>query len=182
MGIRLEGPQIEWARETGGEGGSHPSNIHDNGYALGTININGDTPVILTNEGPDMGGYVCVATIATAELCVYAYFHPALFILTTAAMHRWKVGQLRPGCKVQFKRISIEQARRLSNNVSLYLSDLTQFVSTFPQNVIRSLPLFLNTVKDDIGYSDPKLHTIPADGETGRPQVVFRQVCKAFHR
>ena len=70
MGIRLEGPQIEWARKSGGEGGSHPSNIHDNGYAFGTINVNGDTPVILTNEGPDMGGYVCVATVATAELYV----------------------------------------------------------------------------------------------------------------
>lgn len=68
MGIRLEGPQIEWARDSGGEGGSHPSNIHDNAYALGTINLNGDTPVILTNEGPDMGGYVCLATVATAEL------------------------------------------------------------------------------------------------------------------
>ncbi|TFY78522.1 hypothetical protein EWM64_g5490 [Hericium alpestre] len=57
MGLRLEGPKIAWARKTGGEGGSHPSNIHDNGYAFGSININGDTPVILTNEGPSMGGW-----------------------------------------------------------------------------------------------------------------------------
>nr|VWO94486.1 N/A [Ganoderma boninense] len=69
MGVRLEGPRIAWARENGGEGGSHPSNILDNGYAFGTINVNGDTPVILTNEGPDMGGYVCICTVASAELC-----------------------------------------------------------------------------------------------------------------
>ena len=68
MGVRLEGARIAWARENGGEGGSHPSNILDNGYAFGTVNINGDTPVILTNEGPDMGGYACVCTIASAEL------------------------------------------------------------------------------------------------------------------
>lgn len=68
MGIRLDGPKIDWARSSGGEGGSHPSNIHDNGYALGTINLNGDTPVILTNEGPDMGGCLCLCTIATADL------------------------------------------------------------------------------------------------------------------
>lgn len=68
MGVRLEGAQISWARTSGGEGGSHPSNIHDNGYALGTVNINGDTPVILTHEGPDMGGYVCMCTIASADL------------------------------------------------------------------------------------------------------------------
>ena len=67
MGIRLEGPPIDWARQNGGEGGSHPSNIHDNAYAVGTVNINGDTPVILTNEAPSMGGYVCVTTVASTE-------------------------------------------------------------------------------------------------------------------
>ena len=78
MGIRLEpadaeedgavsGPILDWARQDGGEGGSHPSNILDNGYARGSVNLNGDTPVILTNEGPSMGGYACVATIATAD-------------------------------------------------------------------------------------------------------------------
>lgn len=69
MGVRLEGPgQIHWARENGGEGGSHPSNILDNGYAFGAVNVNGDTPVILTHEGPDMGGYVCVCTVASADM------------------------------------------------------------------------------------------------------------------
>ena len=68
MGVRLEGARIAWARANGGEGGSHPSNILDNGYAFGTVNVNGDTPVILTHEGPDMGGYVCVCTVASADL------------------------------------------------------------------------------------------------------------------
>lgn len=76
MGIRLDPvldggssdtPVLQWARQNGGEGGSHPSNILDNGYARGTVNLNGDTPVILTNEGPSMGGYVCVSTIASAD-------------------------------------------------------------------------------------------------------------------
>ena len=34
-GIRLIGPKPEWAREDGGEAGLHPSNIHDNAYAIG---------------------------------------------------------------------------------------------------------------------------------------------------
>ena len=72
LGIRLEHPtsseKIQWARITGGEGGSHPSNILDNGYALGSVNVNGDTPVILSAEGPDMGGYLCLCTVATAEM------------------------------------------------------------------------------------------------------------------
>lgn len=60
-------PALEWARVNGGEGGSHPSNILDSGYALGSVNLNGDTPVILTNEGPSMGGYLCISTIATGD-------------------------------------------------------------------------------------------------------------------
>lgn len=74
MGIRLEAGSrepvhgIAWARSNGGEGGSHPSNIHDNGYALGSVNLNGDTPVLLTNEGPSMGGYLCVTTVASGDL------------------------------------------------------------------------------------------------------------------
>jgi len=72
LGIRLEAPtseeKIQWARDSGGEGGSHPSNILDNGYAPATVNINGDTPVILTNEGPDMGGYLCMCTVATSDM------------------------------------------------------------------------------------------------------------------
>lgn len=86
MGVRLEGPRIDWARTSGGEGGSHPSNIHDNGYALGTVNMNGDTPVILTNEGPDMGGYLCICTVATADLWVFCAVIISLHGLTSLAL------------------------------------------------------------------------------------------------
>lgn len=41
LGVRLEGPAPQWARNDGGEGGSHPSNVHDHVYALGTINFTG---------------------------------------------------------------------------------------------------------------------------------------------
>lgn len=41
MGIRLQGPKPQFARSSGGEGGSHPSNVHDHVYALGTINYTG---------------------------------------------------------------------------------------------------------------------------------------------
>lgn len=30
-GLRIDGPRIKWARENGGEGGSHPSNVLDQG-------------------------------------------------------------------------------------------------------------------------------------------------------
>jgi urea carboxylase len=91
-GIRLIGPKPVWAREDGGEAGLHPSNIHDNAYAVGTINFTGDMPVILGPDGPSLGGFVCPATIVQAEL--------------------WKVGQLHPGDKVRFSRLSPEEAAR----------------------------------------------------------------------
>jgi urea carboxylase len=92
-GIRLIGPKPEWARTDGGEAGLHPSNIHDNAYAVGTIDFTGDMPVILGPDGPSLGGFVCPATIVQAEL--------------------WKMGQLRPGDKVRFKRLSPAEAAGL---------------------------------------------------------------------
>ncbi len=83
-GIRLIGPKPEWARKDGGEAGLHPSNIHDNAYAIGTIDYTGDMPVILGPDGPSLGGFVCPATIASAE--------------------RWKMGQLKAGDKIRFVR------------------------------------------------------------------------------
>ena len=90
-GVRLIGPKPEWARSDGGEAGLHPSNIHDNAYAVGTIDFTGDMPVILGPDGPSLGGFVCPVTICLADL--------------------WKVGQLRPGDRVRFHAVSIEQRR-----------------------------------------------------------------------
>lgn len=89
-GVRLIGPKPKWARADGGEAGLHPSNIHDNAYAIGAIDFTGDMPVILGPDGPSLGGFVCPATIVRAE--------------------RWKVGQLRPGDKVRFRCITVEEA------------------------------------------------------------------------
>ena len=47
-GIRLIGPKPQWARADGGEAGLHPSNIHDNAYAIGAVDFTGDMPVILS--------------------------------------------------------------------------------------------------------------------------------------
>lgn len=93
LGVRLVGSKPLWARMDGGEAGLHPSNIHDCEYAIGSINFTGDTPVILTCDGPSLGGFVCLATIAKAEL--------------------WKVGQVKPGDKIYFKRLSFDQALTL---------------------------------------------------------------------
>ena len=89
-GIRLIGPKPKWARQDGGEAGLHPSNIHDNPYAIGTIDFTGDMPVILGLDGPSLGGFVCPATIIQAEL--------------------WKIGQLKPGDSIRFYCLSFAEA------------------------------------------------------------------------
>jgi urea carboxylase len=89
-GIRLIGPKPTWARTSGGEAGMHPSNIHDNAYAFGTVDFTGDMPVILGPDGPSLGGFVCPATVISADL--------------------WKLGQLRAGDKIRFIAVSIDDA------------------------------------------------------------------------
>ncbi|HEX4107298.1 MAG TPA: 5-oxoprolinase/urea amidolyase family protein [Solirubrobacteraceae bacterium] len=82
-GVRLIGPRPRWARPDGGEAGLHPSNIHDTPYAIGAIDMTGDTPIVLGPDGPSLGGFVCPATVTAGE--------------------RWKLGQLRPGDRVRFR-------------------------------------------------------------------------------
>jgi urea carboxylase len=89
-GVRLIGPKPRWARADGGEAGLHPSNIHDNAYAIGAIDFTGDMPIILGPDGPSLGGFVCPAVVVRDEL--------------------WKLGQLRPGDRVRFRRLSLAEA------------------------------------------------------------------------
>ena len=89
-GIRLIGPKPAWARADGGEAGLHPSNIHDNAYAVGAIDFTGDMPILLGPDGPSLGGFVCPAVITKYDL--------------------WKMGQLQPGDRVKFLRADDEPA------------------------------------------------------------------------
>ncbi|MDD4887969.1 MAG: urea carboxylase, partial [Thiomonas sp.] len=92
-GVRLIGPKPRWARSDGGEAGLHPSNIHDNAYAVGSIDFTGDMPILLGPDGPSLGGFVCPGVVVAADL--------------------WKLGQLRPGNTVRFVPVSLDEAARL---------------------------------------------------------------------
>lgn len=102
-GIRLIGPKPTWARATGGEAGMHPSNIHDNAYAFGTIDFTGDMPVILGPDGPSLGGFVCPATVIHADL--------------------WKLGQLKAGDSVRFQPVTHADAVAITKQ---QLNDIEQ--------------------------------------------------------
>ena len=90
LGYRLEGPKPQFARKDGGEGGRHPSNVPDYAYAIGTVNFTGDMPVILTVDGPSLGGFVSLATVTTSEL--------------------WKIGQAKPHDFIRFRKLTVDEA------------------------------------------------------------------------
>jgi urea carboxylase len=91
-GVRLIGPKPHWARKDGGEAGLHPSNIHDNAYAIGAVDFTGDMPVILGPDGPSLGGFVCPAVVTGRDL--------------------WKLGQLKAGDTVRFRALTTDEGER----------------------------------------------------------------------
>ena len=103
-GIRLESFKFQWARKSGGVAGGHPSNILDNPYPVGAVNVNGDLPVILGPDGPTAGGFIVVATVAHAAL--------------------WKIGQLRPiGDRLRFREVTVQEAADLERVLRERLSE-----------------------------------------------------------
>lgn len=111
-GVRLIGPKPRWARQDGGEAGLHPSNIHDNAYAIGTIDYTGDMPVILGPDGPSLGGFVCPATIVSAEL--------------------WKIGQLKPGDTIRFVCLTAAQAAEMESALEVAIDSLAGSLPALP--------------------------------------------------
>ncbi|HEV3198556.1 MAG TPA: urea carboxylase, partial [Bryobacteraceae bacterium] len=120
-GVRLIGPKPEWARKDGGEAGLHPSNIHDNAYAIGAIDFTGDMPVILGPDGPSLGGFVCPAVVVDAEL--------------------WKLGQLKPGDRVHFRAVSLEQATAMRDALDAYVGQVGNLrrVDNPPSHIVETL-------------------------------------------
>jgi urea carboxylase len=145
-GVRLLGPKPTWARSDGGEAGLHPSNIHDNAYALGTVDFTGDMPVILGPDGPSLGGFVCPVTLAKAEL--------------------WKLGQLRPNNRIRFHRWSPDEAVRSELQQERVIATLESTATRLP----RRRP---STDTGTAAGGGPIVASLPARG--ARPAVAYRR-------
>ncbi|SEK10540.1 urea carboxylase [Paraburkholderia diazotrophica] len=130
-GVRLIGPKPEWTRADGGEAGLHPSNIHDNPYAVGAIDFTGDMPVILGPDGPSLGGFVCPVTVIEADL--------------------WQIGQLKAGDKVRFVPVDIATARAAARARAMEIETLAE--QTLPTRTANSAqlqsPIVLNVGEGD---------------------------------
>ncbi len=130
-GVRLIGPKPEWVRESGGEAGLHPSNIHDNPYAIGAVDFTGDMPVILGPDGPSLGGFVCPVTIIEADL--------------------WQLGQLKAGDKLRFVPVDVLTARQLAKATDAECASLA------PAAVVATPVALQSPIVLDIGEADSRL-------------------------
>jgi urea carboxylase len=144
-GVRLVGPKPQWARADGGEAGLHPSNIHDNAYAVGAIDFTGDMPIILGPDGPSLGGFVCPACIAESEL--------------------WKVGQLKPGDTVRFRRMPLAEANAREREQDSEVEVLLDLPDTRRQD-------FDPACEDAVQYRLPE--------EPGRVAVCYRRASDKY--
>ena len=132
-GIRLNGPIPQWVREDGGEAGLHPSNIHDNAYAIGTLDLTGDQSILLGPDGPSLGGFVCSVTTAKGEL--------------------WKLGQLHPGDKVHFQLLTLEQAEKIRKNEEKNINlEYTKVLLLEPEKIDASYAVLAEGVHDNTKY------------------------------
>ncbi|WP_095125589.1 urea carboxylase [Pseudomonas sp. Irchel s3a12] len=141
-GVRLIGPKPEWVRADGGEAGLHPSNIHDNPYAIGAVDFTGDMPVILGPDGPSLGGFVCPVTVIEADL--------------------WQLGQLKAGDRIQFIPVNLKTARDLAcqwdNCGSWLASDGARPDTALTSSLASQLPQDLvSPVVLELGQGDVRL-------------------------
>lgn len=145
-GIRLAGPKPTWSRTDGGDAGLHPSNLHDNPYSVGTVNVSGDTPILLGPDGPSLGGFACPLTVISA--------------------HRWKLGQLRPGDTVRFVPVDDDRAITLRrSNIARSRAEIPE--ATVDLTAARSLLTGSGETLDDRGILD----TVAAGAD--RPRVAY---------
>jgi urea carboxylase len=117
-GYRLKGPKwsfTEKATNKGLEHGTFPSNIIDQGYPVGAINLAGQTPIILVNDGPSMGGFIVPYTVPSASF--------------------WKLGQAKPGDSFNFVEISVEKAQTLRTEQTMICTEVS-LVSSNKQDIL----------------------------------------------
>lgn len=138
-GVRLTGPKPQWARLDGGEAGLHPSNIHDNAYAIGTMDFTGDMPILLGPDGPSLGGFVCPATIVQAEL--------------------WKLGQFKAGDTIHLRRLTLEQAQQMEREQDDFLQDFATPLPRLPEFSAPE-PAIVSAI-----YDRPQAMVFRADGD-----------------
>ena len=105
VGYRFEGPQLFFReRAESRDAGLDPSNIVDDGNAIGAIQIPaGKEPICLGPDGVTMGGYVKIACLITADMD--------------------RMAQLKPKDSIQFRNITMDEARSILEKLIGHLQE-----------------------------------------------------------
>jgi urea carboxylase len=154
-GIRLIGPKPKWARKDGGEGGAHPSNVIEYGYPIGTLNWTGDDPCVFPIDCPDLGGFVSSTTVVKADY--------------------WRLGQMKAGNTMRFKRVSLTEAIAKRHEIEEFLTHIDEcckakasFEDAFPLNYQELPPSALTR-----DWGSAIIHQI--EENDSQPLVSYRQ-------
>ncbi len=107
-GFRLDGPAwsfTERATDKRPEHGEDPSNILDHGYPVGAVNLCGQTPIILVNDGPSTGGFINPYTVPSAAF--------------------WKLAQSKPGDVYRFNAVSVDEAQDKRRAINRLIAEVS---------------------------------------------------------
>lgn len=100
MGLRLQGPKVEHMRG---------ADIISEPVCTGAIQVPGNgQPIVLLADRQTTGGYTKIATVISADL--------------------YRLGQAKPGDKISFQEISLEQAHRLLHETERKFLELKQAI------------------------------------------------------
>jgi biotin-dependent carboxylase-like uncharacterized protein len=111
VGYTFEGPKFYFEpREQPFGAGDHPSNVVDIPYPIGSIQIpGGQNPILLLNDAVTGGGFAIIGTVIKPDLD--------------------SVAQLKPGDRVEFKNIGIQEALRIKREKEAKISEIKKIVN-----------------------------------------------------
>lgn len=96
MGVRLSGEALK-AKDS--------VDIISDGIVRGSVQVPGSgQPIVLMSDHQTVGGYAKIATVISQDVSLLA--------------------QAKPGDKIRFERISVEQAEKLAKKEKKYLDNL----------------------------------------------------------
>lgn len=150
-GIRLEGAPPEWNRLSGGEGGSHPSNMVGYGYPIGGVSFTGDQGVIFPVDGGDMSGFICTHVVLESEM--------------------WKLGQVKPGNNIYFSYCTWEEAILQEAKVKSYIKQVAAFIQGKDTGAMIS-PAWTGKSRFQ---NYPGTLFVKAEESKAKPQITLRQ-------
>ncbi|KMW67154.1 acetyl-CoA/propionyl-CoA carboxylase [Blastomyces dermatitidis ATCC 18188] len=127
------------------------------GYPMGTLNWTGHDPCVFPVDCPDFGGFVSSTTIVKADY--------------------WRMGQMKAGASIKYRRVTLEDALSLRRRVEDFVGRVAACCSGKARFAEISPLDYSNLPEPKDSAQCPKaiiIHQIPENGKT-QPLVSYRQ-------